>query len=61
MQTAACARPFPIALVLAALHYVEQGRFSIDEDINAKLRSWKVLTTSRTSPLRLAFTYVPNA
>jgi CubicO group peptidase (beta-lactamase class C family) len=27
---------------LAVLHHVEHGRFTLDEDINAKLRSWKV-------------------
>lgn len=29
----------PVA-ALAALHLVEQGRVSLDEDINSKLRSW---------------------
>jgi len=31
----------PVA-VMAALSFVERGRFSLDEDINAKLVSWKV-------------------
>ena len=31
----------PIA-ALAALHLVEQGRVSLDEDINSKLRSWHI-------------------
>lgn len=31
----------PVA-AMAAMHYVERGRFSLDEDINAKLTSWKV-------------------
>jgi CubicO group peptidase (beta-lactamase class C family) len=31
----------PVA-ALAAMHYVERGRFSLDQDINAKLVSWKV-------------------
>ena len=27
---------------LAVMHYVEQGRLSLDEDINLRLRSWKI-------------------
>ena len=31
----------PVA-ALAALHLVEEGKLSLDEDVNAKLKSWKV-------------------
>jgi CubicO group peptidase (beta-lactamase class C family) len=31
----------PVA-AMATMYHVERGRFSLDEDINAKLRSWKV-------------------
>lgn len=31
----------PVA-VLAALHYVEAGKFSLDENVNDKLTSWKI-------------------
>src|SRR6478609_7265743 len=31
----------PVA-ALAALHLVEQGRLSLDEDVNRRLRTWKV-------------------
>jgi len=26
----------------AALHYLEQGMFDLDEDVNQKLKSWKI-------------------
>jgi CubicO group peptidase (beta-lactamase class C family) len=35
----------PIA-ALAALVLVHQGALSLDEDVNAKLRSWKLPTTA---------------
>jgi CubicO group peptidase (beta-lactamase class C family) len=31
----------PVA-AMAALHFVEEGKLSLDEDVNRKLRSWKV-------------------
>lgn len=38
----------PVA-ALAALKLVEQGRLSLDEDVNAKLKSWKVPDNAFTS------------
>jgi len=38
-QAASVSKP---VTALAALHLVEQGRVSLDEDINSKLRSWHI-------------------
>lgn len=37
----ACSISKPIA-AMAALHLVEQGKLDLDEDVNQKLRSWKI-------------------
>jgi CubicO group peptidase (beta-lactamase class C family) len=50
----------PVA-AMGALRLVEEGRLSLDEDVNLKLRSWKVpaneLTARRPVSLRLILTH----
>lgn len=50
----------PVA-ALGALRMVEQGRLSLDEDVNAKLRSWRLpeneLTARQKVTLRLLLTH----
>jgi CubicO group peptidase (beta-lactamase class C family) len=38
----------PVA-AMAALHFVREGRLSLDEDVNAKLKTWKVPENSFTA------------
>jgi CubicO group peptidase (beta-lactamase class C family) len=38
-QAASISKP---VTAMAALHFVEEGKLSLDEDVNRKLRSWKV-------------------
>ena len=49
----------PVAAI-GALRLVEQGRFTLDEDVNARLRSWKLPTNALTAKQPVTLRLIMN-